>query len=153
MIDRELLWKAFPEGYLAVRGVSTLNGSTCVWDTKHGKFAFLRHADKASTARVTETRRKAGGLLPNVDPDDVAAWACVKHALGQLLYPKAGQLCQIAWTRRSAEWPPGQGYQWRLTVHTVWPDGYPTTKVFQLGTDEPAEALVLAIIQAREGLT
>lgn len=126
MIDRELLKRAWPEGYLMMRGVKTIGGWTLravieetdistglmVWDLPsrergegnssqtlfpcepalisfHEGQRLEPERNKGDlAAALTETRwmtaLEAGDLLPNVDPSDVATWACLLHELADV---------------------------------------------------------------------
>jgi len=92
--DRELLRRAWPDGHLPMRGIHTLENWTCIriygvanrisiWsrdDDDETKQEFIDIVRGATVLdRVEEVR--SGGLLPVVDPTDVASWACVKADL------------------------------------------------------------------------
>lgn len=74
MIDRELLWKAWPDGYLARRGVSTVGG----W--LYDGFRWRKQSTNVEGAYLRQTppepgEIRSGDLLPAVDPADTATWA------------------------------------------------------------------------------
>ncbi len=180
-IDRDLLRKAWPDGYLGMRGVRTVGNWQCVWEDPpfelEGGFSWLgsltflppsrRHShpinglaslvrgkrawtddeftwlDLATSKTVErlDAAHEAGNLLPNVDPEDVATWACLLSDLAQALVGEDDVL-DVAWRRATSA-------HWRAAVtlgagHRVL--NYP----FDIDTDDPALALVLARIQMRE---
>lgn len=92
-IERELLWKAWPDGYLAMRGVKTVGGWQCI-DGPPGPESLRFHNGRG--VELDDRLRMGcrgilippltnyahhicdeGGLLPDVDPSDAATWACV----------------------------------------------------------------------------
>lgn len=116
-VDRELLWRAYPDGFLAGDGVGTVGGWRCVEVAPFGSVWSGRQVDgyryailggdvtkdpdgmyeRRSDWRLgMDTFRAAidlGDLLPNVDPADTATWACVKQDLANALgWPFDGDL-------------------------------------------------------------
>jgi hypothetical protein len=151
VIDRDLLWKAWPDGYLAMRGVGTVGGYQFCAD-KYGTVRCLPRAEDktlpnrwAADGSITyEAARKRGDLLPNVDPDDVATWGCLLHDLGVALYRGNGVDPDIA--PGGLLWRPHRGDRWILE------DIEGNIGHMNVGqeTDDPGLALVLARIQLRE---
>ena len=169
--DRKLLWKAWPDGYLAIRGVSTLNEYICVqpagpvrlplwchwenWDIILRRDSWFTGREESESA---EALVKAGDLLPNVDPTDVATWACLLADLAEAL----GQ-------GRSEDGWEGYGVmKWSLSYHSearrvgnIVINGNQTARTTLtvngedivlegVCTGDPALALVLARIKIRE---
>lgn len=136
-IDRDLLWKAWPDGFLVMRGVQSVGGYECVQDgvfiDNHGISAEVKGVDPES-----------GDLLPNVDPADVATWACLLQDLGEALYRGNDVDPEIA--PGGLLWRPHRGDRWILE------DINGNIGHLNVGqeTDDPALALVLARIQLRE---
>lgn len=90
-IDRELLWKAWPDGYVGMRGVSTVDGWTCI-EVQNGHSIFRQHNDPLTVCvrgssddvdSVSNAHRRRGDLLPNVDPTDHATWGCLLYDLAR----------------------------------------------------------------------
>jgi len=187
MIDRDPLKKAWPQGYLAVRGVSTIGGWQCVdsdpgaprWlatggprsaldrDWPTGEHTLFPKNMKDHQSAALAYAHKAGDLLPNVDPQDLATWACLLQDLAE------------AWNRTDPQdhknvprtlslqgglvWYPLEPICWVLTDgRTSAGFGRDATACEYLAhftsvqveagidTDDPAEALVLARILLRE---
>jgi hypothetical protein len=160
-VDRELLWKAWPDGYLAMRGVQTLGHWQCRWAAMGGRFGeFIRaegnlvqgetglgtirriivHSSEAT--RDDQGEHARGDLLPLVDPTDTATWACLLQDLASAL-----------------GLPQGFGYRWFGCPSTGWelhvftPDGVQRVDgapFIDIDASDPALALVLARIQLRE---
>jgi len=174
---RALLWQAYPDGYLAMRGVTTLGGWICLdvmphppadsnpgyWHKRwyaNNKSAHIAVGwggitftfDDMNEQRIDEAQA-CGDLLPHPDPTDPATWACL--------------LADLA-VARWAEWAEGdkdpepkpygvpflaqyeRGNAWLL----YWGhhDGS-TSSFFVLKagiTEDPAEALVRACAQLRK---
>ncbi len=122
LTDRVLLCRAFPEGYLAMRGTSTLGGWTCTtvdnggdrsettdlalvgWNGPGGSLLAIRRLDRQISH--IQSLLDDGDLLPNLDPcGDPATWACVlQHLARQLLgevftTPEAQPVWQVNLTR------------------------------------------------------
>jgi len=91
--DRERLWRAFPEGYLSVRGVYTVGGWVCgggatrKWWQKCDADIWVREEpDRSQDVDAYEEFARlcgAGDLLPAVDPCDAATWGCVLQELAR----------------------------------------------------------------------
>lgn len=121
-IDPTKLWKAWPAGYLAARGVLTVAGWHCwaiepwgarayngpVWVNPDGVFfdgdidgdaanPFDQVGDGFASTNFRQAV-EAGDLLPNVDPSDVATWACLLRdlAAAEQVGRKARQLARKA---------------------------------------------------------
>lgn len=160
-IDRELLWRAWPEGHLAMRGVQTLGHWQCRWAAMGGRFGeFIRAegnlvpsetglgpirriiVNSHEATRDDQGEHARGDLLPLVDPADIATWSCLLQDLGSALgLPRA----------LGYRWFGGPGTGWELHAFTRDEvhrhDGAP---FIDIDTDDPALALVLARIQLRE---
>ena len=193
MIDRELLWKAWPDGYLAMRGMLTVGGWHCVARREHESLWTLLRSEGGMTTvyglpcggppyerrscwrpEMDDFRLCAelGDLLPQVDPQvDPATWACCKldlaRAAGVAPGPRLASLgripTEISWIRDDGGWWLS-ALTWRgrdQEPATVLPgvflggDGGGTWTLARenirfrdLGTDDPALALVLARINA-----
>lgn len=78
-VDRKLLWAAYPDGYLAMRGVSTVGGYLFE-GTKLEDVTWYDERDDDRNASLEAARAK-GDLLPNLDPADTATWGCALHEL------------------------------------------------------------------------
>lgn len=145
-IDRELLWKAWPDGCLAMRGASTVGGWICMGEGNEGlKWSHsdprVRADPPPQWARCFDGERTAGDLLPNVDPADTATWACLLQELVQAIgVPPEDRTHAFGY-----QWSHDQGAgMW--TLDCGWQSGLS----FELDTDDPSEALVRARIQVRE---
>ncbi len=166
-VKKELLWKAWPDGYLAVRGVGTIAGWQCVRTPAEGVYAntvdhtwwlapvtfgtnrapFGGDIVVRSDRRVFGSVRQDGKLLPNVDPEDTATWACLLQELAEAAHVETGPYFghHLRWEREVTRgWPP-QSW-WSLTCKF----GGSGRQFDGIDTDDPAEALVLARIQLRE---
>lgn len=100
MIEKELLWRAWPDGYLAIRGAGTIEGWQCIESGKNVTFLKGRthiswRADDPpyQTHSVADMGRQmnwreiqTGDLLPNVDPTDAATWACLLRELAHAAF-------------------------------------------------------------------
>ena len=100
-IDTDLLRRAWPDGCLVARGVSTVGGFTCVrvygvgdrisiWYRDHDDETVRDVVDlvRGATDPTKVPELVAGDLLPNVDPTDVATWACVLADLAHAWNPE-----------------------------------------------------------------
>jgi hypothetical protein len=100
----------------------------------------------------------SGDLLPNVDPTDVATWACLLQDLVDAsgLLSKGTWPEEIAWCRSHAPLEGSETWERDPNVVTgwslvVWANGGDPTHEFTLpNVFDPAEALVRARIQLRE---
>jgi len=95
-IPLDLLWRAWPDGYLPMRGVSTVGGWVCMgakpahalatFRTRNGPLEVLAPSTRTALSGDTDSVSlgiiRAGALLPLVDPADIATWACLVHDLG-----------------------------------------------------------------------
>jgi len=155
MIDRRQLRKAWPDGYLDVRGVRTVGGwerNAVEWIAP-GEQAHEHVARTYSTEELTEVIRK-GELLPDVDPADTATWACcledlarAAHFVPSVLTSK-GIVTGILWGLGSKERSP-QEDGWKLAVLADGGELFDHT-FYGIDTTDPARALVLARIQIRK---
>lgn len=157
-VNRNLLWQAFPDGYLAMRGVTTVGGWTCWRTAEHdGKTVvatFIRNKVFGEVncfggfvtwnnkpADLPDTPVSSGDLLPNVDPADTATWACLLAELGRV----AG----LQEWRTLDFYRDGTKHRWMLWAFRP---GSSETRAFVgllFDTDDPALALVRALIQSR----
>ena len=150
---RALLWRAFPDGILEVRGVRTITGWQVVFsDDVRARIippaipildptATGDHPGRVSAETVLRHLR-AGDLLPDPDPTDVATWACLKAELAQWLgWPRDDDGCGLIFSGDE-----GTGH-WALRgeKHTRREHAFP-----EIDTGEPAEALIRSLIYARE---
>jgi len=159
VIEKKLLWKAWPCGYLARGGLETVGGWSCLcpenpvlWSLGVDEPAFhvwngtIYHPFRCEK-RWAKERIKFGDLLPNVDPKDVATWACCLADLAQALDWPHYQ--NVGWWKLRAGW-------WHLhgscCDETRQEEGKFHSKSFRdlPETEDPALALVLARIQIRE---
>ncbi len=96
-VDRELLWKAYPDGFLAARGVSTVggyligrcleSGRWCVYGGDLGSGVNLLNPRYALDYRENKFA-EPGDLLPDLDPADDATWVCALRDLHRALLAK-----------------------------------------------------------------
>lgn len=157
MIDRDLLWKAWPDGYLAMRGVQTVGDYTYLADGVWVEIGSISNPTVAVVPfewRCSETIQageedtqallERGDFLPNVDPTDAATWGCLLYDLGAALYQGNGVDPDIA--PGGLLWRPHRGDRWILE------DIEGDIGHMNVGqeTDDPGLALVLARIQLRE---
>ncbi len=141
-VDRKLLWKAWPDGALAMLGVSTVAG--WLWDgfrwrrcSKNAVGSYLRQG----TPEPGELR--SGDLLPNVDPTDVATWAC-------LLDDLARASARLGSAERYDRTWSNTDEGWRLFWQHRENSNITGTAFYLIDTDDAAEALVRARIQVRD---
>jgi hypothetical protein len=106
-VDPDLLWLAYPDGYLGMGGVRTIGGYIChgPWHKEGNEqteivfckpdrgVCFVDGPDWT----VEHTRALAemvgdgpDDLLPLVDPDDVATWACCLRDLAEACFERKG---------------------------------------------------------------
>ena len=163
-IDRKLLWKAWPEGFLPMRGASTVGGWVCIRTPADCRYAnprewhffapfpvFRAGQHEASSTRrlegdeAMEGVRQQGDPLPNVDPTDVATWACLLQDLEQALLAQSAGV--------PSDHIPG-GLLWRPHRGERWILEDVNGNIGHVNLDEravdPAMALVRARIQLRE---
>lgn len=158
----DLLWRAFPEGFLAMRGVSTLGGAVCARDGLPTTFFFPQgcreyQIEEFGHCIVHPEPNNAwvkgvlasGYLLPWVSPEDPATWACLlRHLLRRA--PRASSCPSepgvgISWQR--CEWFGRPQGKWYLQVGK-WESYF----AIPPNTHDPALALVHAfILQKEEG--
>ena len=193
-IEKELLWEAWPEGYLAIQGVSTVGGWQYLGESPGGQRWFrnkpglhLLRAHKengeypahwpggwfATDLRVPEKPHKSGDLLPNVDPTDVATWACLLQDLAEaaglavvknLTWRTPGrEMGPMTWLLSGDDFAIGDGLAEFAVIasRAFSADGGEALERavnamvarmvdFDIDTDDPAEALILARIQLRK---
>ena len=160
-VSHELLWKAYPDGYLAMRGVTTVGGWICLgkdfyWVAPPGADVGNRDEHRHSyrcvlQSSLTFDRAEPGDLLPNVDPTDHATWACLLADLIEaagLPSEQNGVAWRPVW-KWTSDYPTDKVLvHWQLLV---WLDGDEAVRTFRdITTRDPALALVLARIQLRE---
>lgn len=156
---RALLRAAYPDGYLAMRGVLTVGG----WEYGLGGFKPSQQGPVptrcdvgAQGLQLHNVRAPAfrhivdgGDLLPNPDPTDHATWACLLHDFAAAAGGVLSYSTQIGLLWYSL--PTEGGTVWALA--TIEYDGpEPTHQVIDYygpfltatGTNDPAEALVRA---------
>lgn len=156
----ELLREAYPDGYLAMRGVLTVGEWQCVgdhaetptWLASGGPRSALdmdwptgEHTlfpDVGRRSPALQRALVAGDLLPNLDPEnDPATWACVKRDLADA----AGLDGQGEVTFS------GRDGRWALSVINRYNGGQ--TLNFEVDTDDAATALVVIRTRLRKGTT
>jgi len=158
---RALLWKAYPDGYLARRGVLTVGGWQCV-EGEEGEDE--EDGDTSSWWRpipdndgltelgllrdLPDARVNAGDLLPLPDPTDTATWACLLQDLAEASNrfehrkPWVGFAFDI-WP----DTPAPAGYRcWIFSVHDTGGRSFASFTLPESITDEDggAEALIRA---------
>lgn len=143
-MSHHMLWKAWPQGYLAMRGVHTVGGFTCVavedgqswWCSEQGVCRRLDDMDPEIL--------KAGRLLPKVYLADTATWACLTRDLATALeVPSRPDEPNHSFTWYRG----GEDNEWGLTVVSQF--GWTTRSFPGLNTEDPELALVVALIQIR----
>lgn len=145
---RALLWKAYPAGFLDVRGVFTLGGFLCTGINQRWLYPDAGGAPSGRkhdpSHAIFEQYRLHGDLLPLPDPNDPATWACLLVDLWEACpaYVKGPAPTGHTWHRF--------GRAWILSV--VLCDGRSLGGSFNIDTDDPAEALVRARIALREAV-
>lgn len=167
-IEQELLLRAWPDGYLAMRGVQTAGGR---WQCTKVQDSFVLFSDpdeydgdvvirqdQAQFRGIAVFPSQDGSLLPNVDPADVATWACL---LADLWFAKWGEPAgtNLFWRHEGPEdyWILGQLEAAQPKERRLAPSSFRGTVSFNVDpeeartfTQDPARALVLARIQLRE---
>jgi len=89
-IDQKLLWKAYPSGTVCRVGVQTLEGWICTARIENGGFLFIDGESYDDEIVVRGNVWEMNGepmtpnnwLLPDVDPTNIATWACLIAELG-----------------------------------------------------------------------
>lgn len=153
-IDRDLLWRAYPDGHLARRGASTVGGWLCQ-NTPEDPYAVVsfgkdREIFSMGTFQadpLLTDALEAGELLPNVDPTDTATWACLLRDLADSK-GRNGALVGTGWVR-------DLDGTWCLSSYTcdirdLEVDKTQLWRFDGLDTEDPGLALVKARIQVRE---
>jgi hypothetical protein len=82
VIDKALLWKAWPDGFLDARGVRTVGGwerNALGWMAPEDR--VHQHVAQVYTTGDLVEALKAGDLFPHMDPTDPATWACALRDL------------------------------------------------------------------------
>lgn len=162
----EFLWKAWPDGYLAIPGLKTQGGWMCVsvepstpttqgsaWYVKAeggryygeallsldtGRAPKAEGSDLQSQQDLLNQALERGDLLTRVDPTDRATWACLLEDLA------ADSACQVHLElAKTGSW---------LLRRTTW-DGTDQKnyfRAFKLNTEDWVEALVLIRILLRD---
>lgn len=157
---RALLWKAYPDGYLAKRGVLTVGGWQCVADGQNRPepyILFLPPKRNSSPEILWLPHQNTGplvdaiprgDLLPLPDPSDPATWACLLQDLAEA----SGRFeHQRPWVGFALDiWPdtptpPGHRC-WIFTVHDTGGRGFASFTLQESVTDADggAEALIRA---------
>ena len=172
--DREQLWQAWPDGYLAMRGLMSLAGWQCLGVTGAESmwFPLLRkgsgpiiglpgggppYEKRAFWREGMDTFRAAadlGDMLPAVSIHDTATWACILKDLAD-----AADLTKPS--TRIISGLPYSGVSWVRELNGIWylstwtndirdrDAGATRMHSFNIHTNDPAEAAVLARIQLR----
>jgi len=176
---RELLWRAYPEGFLPMRGVLSVGGWTVVEPNEEEEPCFLAPwkdegpycemrewslSTDVKWSHLTHEVLPAGDLLPNVQPDDSATWACCLQDLAPLvnmdkhtalswapLRDEGGHIGWqlVGWTDRACRWE----CACFSYVSAVRDEDVIFSHVYPYGTGslkDPAIALVTARAQLRE---
>ena len=164
-VDLDLLRRAWPNGYLAMRGVSTVGHELFRGSMKHSDDPILlgirfceaiadsyRYGEQSGSPddEVMLHLWVAGELLPNVDPADAATWACLEMDLALAIQETAPACYEVE---------PGNDLSFfcygpmpqdpaRHRYHLTRRDGW--IYEFRLPTTDLATALVLARIELRE---
>lgn len=168
-IGTDLLWKAWPQGYLAMRGASTVGGyGTLLAPDDSGKESLCWISSEelldVDTGELREGmsefeyRRERGFLLPNVDPSDVATWACLLREFALAVEEIADLYDPSALAIGANEHIVGQSLRfvdsgdpgvrtWQLSAYTEGRELPLFT--YTCDTDDPALALVEGRIQVR----
>jgi len=130
-VEKELLWEAYPEGYLAMRGVSTVANWTCIHANEplsrwaYGQWGSERPREFNIDSDIKKTVHLAfglaendvrtlllegGGLLPNVDPSDPATWSCLLVDLAKAIGKRDAYGARVG----AVEWSTGglSGIMW-----------------------------------------
>ncbi len=159
-VSRELLWMAYPEGLLDVRGVRTVGG----WErTQYGwnaptDYVHQTVAEVLSIEDLVEII-KGGELLPLLEPfHDVATWNCAMHefAHAAATHPfdaehKLSHIPPIPWQLTWRLTARG----WVLEVHsgsTLVNVARATFEGLQAEPDNPAAALAMARARLHKAL-
>ncbi len=143
-IDRELLWLAYPEGFLPVRGVASIDG----WLVRKGanergglEWCPPQSLGVEGRYEVVQDARERGDLLPAVDPRDRATWACcladLAEGLDILGPPYRTSLLGLRWSRN-------EDGVWRLSDGADGAGGGCLFDGIGADIDDPALALVAA---------
>jgi hypothetical protein len=158
-IPLDLLWKAWPEGRLDMRGVATINYGTCfgngLWVETDSMASgptlavlpFEWRFSENSQAGPDDTQAclEAGYFLPLVDPADHATWACLladlAEAVGRDLDPQGGLVFtrQGVLGRKKGDW-----------LLLDW-NGTEVAVLEATTITDPATALATARAKQREG--
>ena len=163
MISRDLLWEAYPDGFVACQGLTTVSGWMFIRPNPNGISWTLqsphdcdeviypdriKHHNKTGEkincwSKPAGEALANGDLLPNVDKSDVATWACLLEDLAQAVgYEGATHL---TWRKLyNNPWGSNTPKGWVLTT-SKGPYGFDLS--ISLG---PEEALVRARIKIRE---
>jgi len=160
-VDQDLLWKAWPGGYLAVRGVSTVGGWLCLGETEAAAVEFIsnRHNgahkivgfcaqgnplghDELTPMLVGELRIR-GVLLPSVDPTDTVTWAAIKRDLATACGAPS-DASEITWRRMN------MGTDGAMVWMLSWEDkgSVRASVAYQFGIDTDDPALAIVIVRA-----
>jgi len=123
---RELLWRAYPDGYIAMRGVHTVGGWTCIARPARLDVAVFRQLndpmevwvgadpDSASMSLV-----RSGDLLPLPDPGDPATWACMQANLAEAVNRRL-ELTRNKNARFTSKFCPQRGLLFTPTATGYW---------------------------------
>lgn len=158
-IPVELLWKAYPKGYLSRKGVTSIGGWHCVMSIPGASywvvpnFIYQQENFKDQVYRTghkeVELARERGDLLPELQ--DTATWFCLLADLAE-----ATSVVDRPWSRNNGYlWVKGTEEErrdikappfWKLII--VDSGGW-TDRLFNVDADDPNLALVLARIECQ----
>jgi hypothetical protein len=156
--DLDLLRKAWPDGHLPIRGLSTVGGYLCFGEverTTHYRDSFGQWVDVSPSIdgklvgigkTSCDDPLQAGHLFPNVNLADVATWACLLQDLA---------LACGAENPRNIEWKKmNMGSKGEMVWCLLWdhPEYIRGQKArqFYIDTDDPEIALVVTRAHVRE---
>lgn len=146
-----LLRAAWPDGFLPMDGVQTIEGFQFVaHDVVFSTYGSFRHQVPERSYRILHHPSERhqdlqdmidkGALLPVVDPSLTATWACLKRDLAKAVSDALSDSADLTWRPVGGKW---WGEQWQLSN-----DSGLAVRFSGLDTTDPAFALVLAKIQA-----
>jgi len=161
IVDRDLLWRAYPAGLLPLQGVTSLGGWTCLgtsdrssWWGRPGEQSVRvqppepgelaeRRRRWRPTMEIWRTAFDLGDFLPSPNQHDAATWACQLRDLGLVLDPQAKPL-DISWQYTNI----GLGGKWFWCISWPAQDSARGRLLHSFDVDarDPVKALVLARI-------
>lgn len=157
-LNLNFLKKAYPDGYLNMKGASTIDGWICqgdgVW-LEYGSacsyasiavIPFEWRASENSQMGPEDTRinLEQGCFLPNLDPEnDPATWICAKKEFAQALGPQFNATA-LSWEKDRYD----RG--WWLCRSDIWAVTKATSAYFDVSEEDPVTAFLKARIMYRE---